>query len=199
MFALLWDESPLTWGCWSPFWGVGQIFVTSGLQKIAISSLPEGSNRCFSSQGRKNSTLDPPECQGVVDWPTDRHLKREVNGEHLCKCFSYCRKKKEIVWIFYFFFEVRPYSLFVCVGLAQTSALRPFGKGPIGLFHFVPSTKLTGRLRVLYPGSGHHTCVAPVKDVPVKHQGQDGVELEERKCLLLMLLLGLSLINRTTI
>lgn len=25
-------------------------------------------------RGRKNSTLDPPECQGVVDWPTDSCL-----------------------------------------------------------------------------------------------------------------------------
>ena len=37
----------------------------------------------FSPRGRKNSTLDPPECQGVVDWPTDSCLSDSAVDEGL--------------------------------------------------------------------------------------------------------------------
>eukprot|EP00435_Cladocopium_sp_Y103_P063653 s163_g25.t1 len=59
-----------------------------------------GSSACC----RKNSTLDPPECQGVVDWPTDRHHTcvtpvKDVEVKHEGQdCFDFCGGRGSCNW-----------------------------------------------------------------------------------------------------
>lgn len=59
-----------------------------------------GSSACC----RKNSTLDPPECQGVVDWPTDRHHTcvrpvKDVEVKHEGQdCFEFCGGRGSCNW-----------------------------------------------------------------------------------------------------
>ena len=61
---------------------------------------------CGSGQAccRKNSTLDPPECHGVVDWPTDRHHTcvtpvKDIPVKHEGQdCFNFCGGRGHCSW-----------------------------------------------------------------------------------------------------
>ncbi|CAK9054343.1 unnamed protein product [Durusdinium trenchii] len=108
---------------------------------------------------RKNSTLDPPECHGVVDWPTDRHHTcvtpmNDVPVKHEGQdCWEFCEGKGNCNWC----------------GLGN--ACCRYGD------EFTPPEC---RAVIYYSSKEHHVCVKPSFPRPMTLPGRPRVK--EKEC-----------------